>query len=353
MPRLIQPLPDGPLDVIGDVHGELEALLALLHRLGVNVERRTAARPVVFVGDLVDRGPDSIGVVDVFARLADAGLAYAVAGNHELNLLADDRKEGNGWYWGDTTDAAQLSGKHVPFGSRPADDADRARVRARLAELPLVLARADLRVVHAAWDAAAAAALPAEGDLATLAATWADRIATDLDARGVPARAAEERAAFAELRVEAVRPDRHLPAAAEEDAAHQLHNPVKLLTSGAEVEVRPGEHFFVGGKWRFVTRDRWWRRPVDIATVVGHYWRRRSAPIHGKRDLWGDLPIFGWSGGVFCVDYSVGRRYAERAAGRDRNFDGGLGALRWPERTLVFDDWPNEIPAYHPPDSDT
>ena len=99
-----QPLPDGPLDIIGDVHGELGALRALLDRLGVDVDAGTATRPVVFVGDLVDRGPDSPGVVAVVRRLVEAGVAHCIIGNHELNLLLGLRKEGNGWAWGDADD---------------------------------------------------------------------------------------------------------------------------------------------------------------------------------------------------------------------------------------------------------
>lgn len=347
MPRLVQPLPDGPLDLVGDVHGELEALLALLHRLGVDPERRRAERPVVFVGDLVDRGPDSVGVVELFARLRDAGIAYGVAGNHELNLLADDAKEGNGWYLGHA-DHAWVDGRYVSFGSRAATPSERAAVRVTLGELPLVLERRDLRVVHASWDPDAAALLPEEGDIAGLAAAWAAEIDADLAARGVPERAAAERAAYSELRSFEHAPDRHLGAVAEEDAAHQARNPVKLLTSGAEVEVPVGSHFYVSGKWRFVTRDRWWRRPVDRPTVVGHYWRRRGAPIPGKLDVWDDVPAFSWAGNVFCVDYSVGRRYAERHRGRDGRtiaFDGGLAAMRWPERVLVFDDRDAPVPT--------
>ncbi len=333
------------------MHGEIDALLALLHRLGVDVERRTASRPLVFVGDLVDRGPDSIAVMQLYARLADAGLALAVAGNHELNLLLGDRKEGNGWYYGDATDYAQVDGAHIPFASRLADDREREFVRERLAELPLALERPDLRVVHAAWDERAAAQLPDVGDIAALAATHEQVIDADLTARGVPARAAAERAAWAGLRDERVRPDRHLPAVAEEDGAHQRRNPVKLLTSGAEVEVREGGHFFVGGKWRFVTRDRWWRRPVERPTVIGHYWRRRGPPIPGKLDVWDDVPSFAWSGNVFCVDYSVGRRYAERArgGGQGAGFHGGLAAMRWPEREVVFDDREAPVPTSDAP----
>jgi hypothetical protein len=41
---------------------------------------------------------------------------------------------------------------------------------------------------------------------------------------------------------------------------------------------------------------------------------------------------------VFCVDYAVGGRYAERAQGRTAEFKCRLAAMRWPERELVFDD---------------
>ncbi len=167
----------------------------------------------------------------------------------------------------------------------------------------------------------------------------------DLHARGVPAAAAAERAEFAGLRDQNVRPDRHLPNVAEEESALQRGNPVKLLTSGAEVPVQEGEHFFVGGKWRFVTRDRWWLGPVDRATVIGHYWRRRGEPIVGKVDVWDDVDAFAWSGNVFCVDYSVGRRFAERARGRQDGFHGGLGALLWPERQVLFDDREHAVPT--------
>lgn len=338
MPRLIQALPEGPLDIIGDVHGELEALLALLHRLGVDPDARTAERPLVFVGDLIDRGPDSVGVVELVRHLTEAGIAFGVLGNHELNLLAGDKKEGNGWFDGRHDDHAQFDGERRAFPSRVATAPERASILAFLSELPLVLERTDLRVVHASWDAGAAARLPAEAEVAALAAEWQRSIDADLEASGLRARATEERREFAWLKDQGCEPSRHLAAVAAVDAARQRGNPVKLLTSGAEVEVEPGRHFFTGGKWRFVTRDTWWRRPVDKTTVVGHYWRRRSAAIAGKLDVWGHVPPFAWSGDVFCVDYSVGRRFLERFRGRALEFDGALAALRFPERSLVFDD---------------
>lgn len=93
----IQPLFDGPIDVVGDLHGEATALSLLMHKLGYDVHgSHPDGRRLVFVGDLVDRGEDSPAVVDIVAGLMDKGRAQCVLGNHELNLLLDSRKEGNG-----------------------------------------------------------------------------------------------------------------------------------------------------------------------------------------------------------------------------------------------------------------
>ncbi|WP_406441675.1 polynucleotide kinase-phosphatase [Streptomyces sp. NBC_00631] len=73
----------GPFDIIGDIHGcagELEVLLAKLgYTDGVHPEGRTA----VFVGDLVDRGPDSPGVLRRVMSMVGSGNALCVPGNHE------------------------------------------------------------------------------------------------------------------------------------------------------------------------------------------------------------------------------------------------------------------------------
>src|SRR5437899_3185317 len=90
----------GPFDVIGDVHGcrvELEELLGKLGYEGVggtgwnadpgDAPRHALGRRVVFLGDLTDRGPDSIGVVRLVWRLAQAGLALLAPGNHDSKVL--------------------------------------------------------------------------------------------------------------------------------------------------------------------------------------------------------------------------------------------------------------------------
>ncbi len=87
----------GPFDVIGDVHGCLDELERLLGRLGYAITRDPAGRGVdaahpesrraVFVGDLVDRGPDSPGVLRLVMGMVAAGHAFAVPGNHENKLV--------------------------------------------------------------------------------------------------------------------------------------------------------------------------------------------------------------------------------------------------------------------------
>ncbi|MDL5204330.1 polynucleotide kinase-phosphatase [Streptomyces sp. ALI-76-A] len=73
----------GPFDIIGDIHGcsaELESLLGTLGYVdGTHPDGRTA----VFVGDLVDRGPDSPGVLRRVMSMVASGDALCVPGNHE------------------------------------------------------------------------------------------------------------------------------------------------------------------------------------------------------------------------------------------------------------------------------
>lgn len=52
---LVKNLPDGPLDIVGDVHGELDALKQLLEVMGYSVDGvHPEGRKLVFVGDLTE-----------------------------------------------------------------------------------------------------------------------------------------------------------------------------------------------------------------------------------------------------------------------------------------------------------
>ncbi len=87
----------GPFDAIGDVHGCRSELETLLDSLGYVIGRddrgraidaaHPAGRRVIFLGDLVDRGPDVPGVLRLAMGMVEAGHALAVPGNHEAKLL--------------------------------------------------------------------------------------------------------------------------------------------------------------------------------------------------------------------------------------------------------------------------
>ncbi|MDX6257311.1 MAG: hypothetical protein QOJ11_3645 [Frankiales bacterium] len=97
--RLLNDFTDdhGPFDVIGDIHGCRSELESLLTALGYQLVRDPAGRPVdavhaagrkaVFVGDLVDRGPDSPGVLRLVIGMVGNGHARCVPGNHEHKLV--------------------------------------------------------------------------------------------------------------------------------------------------------------------------------------------------------------------------------------------------------------------------
>jgi serine/threonine protein phosphatase 1 len=77
---------------IGDVHGRLDLLVELLTVLEARAadEVRNGVQPiVVFVGDYVDRGPNSAGVVDLLLKGAPLGYERRfLKGNHEQSMLA-------------------------------------------------------------------------------------------------------------------------------------------------------------------------------------------------------------------------------------------------------------------------
>ena len=82
----------GPFDIIGDVHGCYDELVALLQKLGYE-NRETegwahpAGRKAVFLGDLCDRGPKNVAVLRLVMEMVKNGRALAVPGNHDVKLV--------------------------------------------------------------------------------------------------------------------------------------------------------------------------------------------------------------------------------------------------------------------------
>jgi protein phosphatase len=90
---------DGLFDIIGDVHGCYDELRDLLEELGYRIEQALSAgeavyhvdaprdRAVIFVGDLVDRGPKIPEVLRLALDMVEAGTALCLLGNHDEKLL--------------------------------------------------------------------------------------------------------------------------------------------------------------------------------------------------------------------------------------------------------------------------
>ena len=118
-------------DLIGDVHGHADLLSALVEKLGYArkglVYEHPQGRKLVFVGDLLNRGPDSAGVLKIVKKTWEEGNAYVSLGNHEFRILQ----------------LASMN-KSLP-------EASYEPFVPWLKTLPLFLDLQDIRVVHAAW----------------------------------------------------------------------------------------------------------------------------------------------------------------------------------------------------------
>jgi hypothetical protein len=144
-------------DLIGDVHGCGRSLVRLLEKLGYRAEDgvfRHPRRQVIFLGDLIDRGPNIRLAVSIAKRMVDAGEARIVMGNHEYNALA---------YCHQAPDDSQRDWlrEHTPRNNRiiertleqfHAFPAEWETCLAWFMTLPLCLDLEGLRVVHACWD---------------------------------------------------------------------------------------------------------------------------------------------------------------------------------------------------------
>ena len=82
----------GPFDIIGDIHGCFDELTALLTQLGYTVNEAQvtppAGRKVIFLGDLVDRGPKIPQVLKLVMNMVASGAALCVPGNHGCMLCS-------------------------------------------------------------------------------------------------------------------------------------------------------------------------------------------------------------------------------------------------------------------------
>ena len=119
--------PDTAVYAIGDIHGRVDLLTELHRRIETASDRGAYAdrRVIVYLGDYVDRGPDSAGVIDLIRGQAPAGFeVVTLLGNHERLMVEflDDVRRGPLWlrnggdatlrsYGVDTGDSSYLDAK--------------------------------------------------------------------------------------------------------------------------------------------------------------------------------------------------------------------------------------------------
>lgn len=143
-------------DVIGDIHGHGDELLALLENLGYShdgVSYTHEKRQALFLGDFVDRGEQQKLVLDTVMAMCERGSARAIMGNHEFNALAyhtEDPASPGTWLRPRTNKNTK---QHIAFlNEYLGSDDDLEEVLDWFMTLPLWLDLPEgLRLVHACW----------------------------------------------------------------------------------------------------------------------------------------------------------------------------------------------------------
>ncbi|HEX8372445.1 MAG TPA: AAA family ATPase, partial [Chthoniobacterales bacterium] len=141
----------GPFDIIGDVHGCFDELVALLRELGHTVDEDTftvapsADRKLVFVGDLVDRGPRTPAVLKLVMNAVASGTALCVPGNHDMKLMRKLRGRDVQLTHGLAESVAQLAAEPEGFSEQVAEFIDDLVSHYVLDDGRLVVAHAGLK----------------------------------------------------------------------------------------------------------------------------------------------------------------------------------------------------------------
>jgi len=141
-------------DLIGDIHGYAGKLKLMLRELGYEERGGTyghADRKVIFLGDLVDRGPAIRETVRIVRAMVEAGSAFMVLGNHEFNAMAWNTPNGNrGWLRQHSDKNRHQHGETLRQCADPYQDEWQNHLE-WFSRLPLFLDLGCLRAVHAGW----------------------------------------------------------------------------------------------------------------------------------------------------------------------------------------------------------
>jgi len=141
-------------DIIGDVHGFANELEELLEKLGYTRNKgiwKHNSRKAIFVGDFIDRGPDSKRVLKIINGMVEFGTAHAILGNHELNLIMYLTKDKNGKPIRRPSESSRKLIEKVKDEFKSEPELLNKYVK-WLRTLPVYLNFGNFRVVHAYWN---------------------------------------------------------------------------------------------------------------------------------------------------------------------------------------------------------
>jgi Calcineurin-like phosphoesterase len=278
-------------DIIGDIHGHAEKLVGLLKILGyreTNGAWRHPDRSAIFVGDLIDRGPQQVATVDIVRRMVESGAGHCIMGNHEFNAIA--------WATPDPDSPGEYLRRHGKPNNYNQHKAFLAEIEntplhgeliSWFRTLPLWLDFGDLRVIHACWN---------DGCLAQLeTALGPEALLTD------------------EVLVVANR------------KGHWAYRAVETLCKGLEIDLPDGASFHdKDGHSRHSARIKWWNKDFSslrnsaiapksvLDDMPGISLDRGDAPnpYAGPPVFFGHYWLKGpqqvMSENCACVDYSAG-----------------------------------------------
>ena len=310
-------------DIIGDIHGHADKLEALLQHLGYvpagRGYRAPVGRQVVFLGDLIDRGPKQMRVLEVARSMVDSGDARSIMGNHEFNAIAyatedpgipGERLRPNR---GTSGKCAKNREQHAEFLAQVGEgSAAHLGWVEWFKTLPAFMDLGGIRVVHGCWDQDAVDTLEAGG--------WGQQQALSHD-----------------LLLEACRLD-----------AHGLESPMmrarKLLTCGLELPLPEGRFILdkAGHQHKEIRIANWrdWASQLHDAALVppgqldqlqGMEWPAglvisaiEGAPIFVGHHWFSGHPKIE-SSKLACLDWSAAK-------------DGPLVAYRWDGESELSND---------------
>ncbi|MBS9535490.1 metallophosphoesterase [Mycobacterium sp. M1] len=319
-------------DIIGDIHGCADELTALLELMdyrpdGYGVYRHPG-RTAVFVGDLIDRGPQQLEVLKIVRGMVDVGSALMVLGNHEFNALAyhteDPENPGKSLRVHDDPDderSKKNEKQHAEF-VRQLTDAQQREYLDWFRTQPLWLDLKALRVVHACWHQKSIDVLRAE--------LPGDRLATD-DALVRATREGDSVYEAVEILLkgpeinltqEKYGQPRYLDKdGAEREDARMRWWDAEAATLRGVAEMSAGYKTVDGARYPALPEipvsesDRGYTYTGPVPVFFGHYWRKGN-PQAGQ-----DYTDY-----TACVDFSVGKGAAE---------GGALNAYRWSGESII------------------